>query len=63
MECPSCQESNPEAAAARGDSEKSRRFVDQARETVNYIAEHSGSAPARENFLNLDAVKRLAAGP
>ena len=48
-----------EAARAQGDQEKSRRLLAQAQETVDYIAEHSGSDRARENFLGLAAVKRV----
>ena len=50
-----------EAAGALGDQEKRRRLLEQARDTINHIAENSGSDRARENFLNLDAVKRALA--
>jgi hypothetical protein len=50
-----------EAAGALGDQEKRRRLLEQARDTINHIAENSSSDRARENFLNLDAVKRALA--
>ena len=50
-----------EAAGALGDQEKRRRLLEQARDTINHIAENSGSDRARENFLNLDAVKQALA--
>lgn len=52
-----------EASAAQGDQEKSRGMLDQARETVNYIAEHSGSDDARNDFLNIGEVKRPTNDP
>jgi len=50
-----------EAAAALGDQASSEGHLAQARETVEFIAEQSGNEQARENFLNLDGVRRLGA--
>ncbi len=50
-----------EAAASLGDQASSARHLAQARETVGFIADQSGNEQARENFLNLDGVRRLGA--
>ncbi len=50
-----------EAAGIQGDRETSQRHLAQARETVKFIAEQSGNDQVRENFLNLDGVRRLGA--
>jgi class 3 adenylate cyclase/tetratricopeptide (TPR) repeat protein len=54
-----CLASLAEIAAERGDEAQAEAYRGQARDIIDFIAEHTGSAELKESFLSLPEVQKL----